>query len=302
MAEQLASFDFHLHSCWSYDATAPVEDYFIMAEKLGVSHIAVTDHHQMDSLPEAVEAAKKHPEINYIPGAELTVHSPKGTFDMVCLGLPLVPTPELQQVFAAYHNWQRQYGDALCALLSCEGYPYCRQERESLLRRYRPPRTIDVQGITHVQNTLQNDYLVNEKKLFADVEAKNNVISNSSLTLPDYPEYDMVIPAVKRAGGLVFIAHPQGYFRKDDLYRMDELREMLDFDGIECAHPSIAQELTPFYRRYCLEHNLLSSAGSDAHSTPECQYQFCPHCRFATHIGEKRYVEEILERISVFRP
>ena len=300
MSDQHASFDFHLHSCWSYDATCPVETYFAQAEKMGLTHIAITEHHQMDSFPEVVEAAKKHPSVSYIPGAELTVHSPKGTFDMVCLGLPAVPTPELQQVFAAYHNWQRNYGDALCALLSVEGYPYTRKEREILLKRYRPQKTIDVQGITHVQNGIQNKYLIEEKKLFPDADTKNNVIWNSNFALPPYPEYDFVLPAVKRAGGLVFIAHPRGYFKINDLTRMDELREMLDFDGIECAHPSVPVELTPFYRQYCKDHGLLSTAGSDTHSSPDCAYQFCKESKFADHIGEKRYVEEILERIPAF--
>lgn len=300
MSEKIASFDFHLHSCWSYDATCPVETYFAQAAKLGVSHIAITEHHQMDSFPEVVAASKKYPMVNYIPGAELTVHSPKGTFDMVCLGLPAVPTPELQQVFAAYHNWQRNYGDALCALLSVEGYPYTRKEREMLLKRYRPQKTIDVQGITHVQNGVQNDYLIKEKKLFADNKAKDDVVWNSSMHMPPYPEYDFVLPAVKRAGGIVFIAHPKGYFREKDLYRMDELREMLQFDGIECAHPSVPEELTPFYRQYCLDHGLLSSGGSDTHSSPECAYHFGTKSVFAHHIGPDRFVEEILERIPAF--
>ena len=115
----------------------------------------------MDAFPEVVEAAKKYPMVNYIPAAELTVHSPKGSFDMVCLGLPQVPTPELQQVFAAYHNWQRSYGDAYCALLCFEGYYYSRADRKMLLQRYRPQKTIEVQGITHVQNGVQNDFLIN---------------------------------------------------------------------------------------------------------------------------------------------
>ena len=300
MSEKHASFDFHLHTCWSYDATCPVETYFAKAAELGVSHIAITDHHQMDAFPEVVEAAKKYPMVNYIPAAELTVHSPKGSFDMVCLGLPQVPTPELQQVFAAYHNWQRSYGDAYCALLCFEGYYYSRADRKMLLQRYRPQKTIEVQGITHVQNGVQNDFLIKEKKYFADTKAKNEAVWNSDIQLPPYPEYDVVIPAVKRAGGLVFIAHPRGYFNEKDLYRMDELREMLDFDGIECAHTSIPHELTPFYRQYCLDHGLLSSAGSDTHSAPDDAYKFCTNCVFANHIGEKRYVEEILERIPAF--
>ena len=86
----------------------------------------------------------------------------------------------------------------------------------------------------------------------------------------------------------------------NDLARMDELREMLQFDGIECAHPSIPEELTPFYRQYCKDHGLLSSAGSDTHSSPDCAYQFCKESSFAKHIGEKRYLDEILERIPAF--
>ena len=40
-------FDFHLHTQWSYDASAPVEFYFAEAARLGMTHIAITEHHQM---------------------------------------------------------------------------------------------------------------------------------------------------------------------------------------------------------------------------------------------------------------
>ncbi|MBR2374212.1 MAG: PHP domain-containing protein, partial [Lentisphaeria bacterium] len=66
MSEATPMFDFHLHSEWSYDATAPVEYYFSEAAKRGMSHIAITEHHQMDSLPDVLAAAKKYPMVNYI--------------------------------------------------------------------------------------------------------------------------------------------------------------------------------------------------------------------------------------------
>ena len=299
--EKHATFDFHLHSCWSYDATSPVEYYFAQAAEYGVTHIAITEHHQMDSFPEVAAAAAKYPMVNYIPAAELTVHSPEGTFDMVCLGMPKVPTPELQQVFAAYHNWQRACGNAWCDALSAAGFPYSYEERKMLLERYRPAKTIAVQGITHVQNELQLNYIINEKKLLPDVNAVNEVLGKSEVIFPEYPEYDFVLPAVKAAGALVFIAHPHGYFRGRDLRRMDQLKELLGFDGIECAHSSVPLELTGFYREYCLKNGLLSTAGSDTHSPADCQWQFCrPSCVFARHTGETRYAEEILERISAF--
>ena len=292
-------FDFHLHTQWSYDASAPVEFYFAEAARLGMTHIAITEHHQMDSLPEALAAAAKYPQITYVRGAELTVSTPYGSIDMVCLGMPEVPTPELQQVLAAYHNWQREYGDAYCFNMTEAGYPYSREEREMLLRRYRDQKTINVQGITHVQAGLQMDYLIEEKHLFPDREAIRNVKWKDDFLRKPYPAYDFVLPAVKRAGALVFIAHPANrYFLRDDLARMDALREMLQFDGIECAHTSVPEELTPFYREYALKHGLLCSAGSDCHSAPGDKYQFSPGCNIGGHIGEKRWMEEIMERLS----
>ena len=37
-----AQYDLHLHSYWSYDATAEVEDHFKRASELGVRYIAIT--------------------------------------------------------------------------------------------------------------------------------------------------------------------------------------------------------------------------------------------------------------------
>ena len=45
-----AQYDLHLHSYWSYDATAEVENHFKRARELGVRYIAITDHHLMDAL------------------------------------------------------------------------------------------------------------------------------------------------------------------------------------------------------------------------------------------------------------
>jgi predicted metal-dependent phosphoesterase TrpH len=291
-----ASFDFHLHTYWSYDAITPVEMYFRLARERGVKYIAITEHHQMDSFPEVQEVAREYPDISYLPGAELTVHSPLGTFDMVCLGLPPVPEPELQSVFATYHQWQRDCGDAYSDCLTAAGYPYTRAERLALLRRYRPEKTIQVQGATHVQNKVQLDFLLEEKKYFPSRDALIAVLR--SFTFPPYPEYSAVLPAVKRAGGLVFIAHPSNYFERNNVRRMDELREMLQFDGIECAHDMVPPELTVFYREYCLKHKLLSTAGSDCHSFEGAAYRFGGTHEFGRHIGADTWRDAILERIK----
>ena len=83
----MAVFDLHLHTCWSYDGFSRAADYFRFAEQKKVRAIAVTDHHLMDSCGEVLRAAAEYPEVGYILGAELTVHCPLGTFDLVCLNL-----------------------------------------------------------------------------------------------------------------------------------------------------------------------------------------------------------------------
>ena len=102
----MAVFDLHLHTCWSYDGFSRAADYFRFAEQKKVRAIAVTDHHLMDSCGEVLRAAAEYPEVGYILGAELTVHCPLGTFDLVCLNLPAIPDPGMAAVFERYRQWQ----------------------------------------------------------------------------------------------------------------------------------------------------------------------------------------------------
>lgn len=292
----IAPCDLHLHTHWSYDATAPVEYYFSRAAELGLTHIAITEHHHMDSIGEVVETAKNYPMVNYFPAAELTVYCELGTFDIVCLGLPVTPTPELQQVFDIYHQWQRDYGDALSAGFTGAGYPYSREERQMLLQQYRPEKAIALQGITHVQYVRQGEYLIS-KGFFRDLD--EYYASMKKMDLPHYPDADIVIPAVHRAGGVAIIAHPINYFERDNRKRMDALRERLNLDGIECAHPEVPPELTQLYRNYCRKHKMLSSAGSDRHTIPVDIDPKHPG-QVGSHIGEPEWLTEILERVTAF--
>ncbi len=293
-----AEFDFHLHTLWSYDAVAPVEEYFRLARERNIKTIAITDHHIFDAWQDVKAAGEKYPDIAYIAGAELTVRTPYGSMDMVCLNMPEKPEGDLAKVLEMYHTWQREYGAAVSRYLTTNGCPFTDKDRYELLARYRDLRCMALQGTTHVQNHLLWDYLCSEKKYFADKDVYRNFIGQ--YPLPPYPDYSIVIPAVKAAGALVFIAHPTRYFRRNDLNRMDALREILQLDGIECAHNSVPDELTPFYREYCLKHKLLSTAGSDCHSLEGQTYRFCPEHEIGVHNGITVWRDEIAERVKVY--
>ena len=286
----MATYDLHLHTEWSYDATAHVEDYFRIAQKKGTRALAITDHHLMDGYGDVLAAAAKYPEVGYLSGGELTVHCDLGAFDLVCLNLPRRPTPELNELWNIYHEWQRAYGRALSENFCALGFSLDDEARMKLLQSYRPQKAIDVQGNTHVQYAALLHYCI-DHGFCKDAEGYRALRSRFT-DMPHYPEYDVVIPKVKAAGGVVILAHPVGYFLTDDRKRMDYLRELFSLDGIECAHEAVPAELVKLYRRYCEEYGLLSSGGSDLHTPDED--------KFALHLGEDRWLDEILERVKIY--
>jgi len=70
MTRPTARYDLHLHTRWSYDATAEPRRYFEAARRRGVRCIAVADHHVLDSRGEVDAIAADFPDVRAIPAAE----------------------------------------------------------------------------------------------------------------------------------------------------------------------------------------------------------------------------------------
>ena len=292
-----ASYDLHIHTQWSYDAFTTLQEVFSLGRQHNIKALAITDHHLMDAYSEIDSVADRFQDVGYFAGAELTVHSPLGSFDMVCLGLPVIPDQGIRNVLAMYRQWQQDYGAALSENLCRLGYPFDNAARLSLLKSYRPEKAIAKQGITHVK------FEILFQKIF-DMGAEDDgngipEVFRHFQNMPDYPEYDKVIPAIKAAGAVVLIAHPYEYFNHLEPKRMDEMREMLDFDGIECAHPSIPPETSKILREYCIKKKLLSSGGSDMHQAAPVRTN-TRITEFARHCGEELWLDELLERCPLY--
>jgi len=296
-ADARARYDLHLHTCWSYDATAGVEELFDAAVQAGVRCIAVTDHHVVDGLGEARAAAAAHPDVVYVPGAELTVTASIGAVDMVCLGFSEAAIAALAPVWQAYHEWQREYGTATTAGMRALGFDYTDAQREELLASYRPARTIAVQGATHVSNKHQRAWFIERGFINSDEEyGPVLAAAGQEVARPPYPSAEFALPAVTAHGALVVIAHPTGYFQRDNAERMDLLREELLLDGIECAHGGVPPELTPVYRAYCERHGLLSTGGSDLHWSGSAREGI------GRHLGPDKWWDEIAARLPAGVP
>lgn len=288
-----ASYDLHLHTYWSYDATAHVENYLKRALELNVCCMAITEHHVLDSRDYIFDAAREYPDVRVIPSAELTVNTSIGPVDLLCYGFPRERPKALLKLLDLYHEWQRDFGVATSRGMRALGYDYSDQHRLELLTSYRPAHAIKLQGTTHVKNAIQRRYFV-ERGFIASEEEYSPLVQRAREEghAPTYPEVSVVVPIVHQAGARVAIAHPYGYFNGDDHKRMDTLRAECALDGIECAHRSVPPEFTPRYREYCLEHGLFSVAGSDCHADANIQEEF------AGHGGPDEWLPEFLSRLD----
>ena len=288
-----ATYDLHLHTYWSYDASAQVETHFNRARELGMRCLAITEHHVLDSQEEVMKVAEGYPDIHVIPAAELTVNTSIGGVDLLCYGFPGELPPAMMEVLDDYHEWQREFGAVFCRGLQKLGHDFTDEHRLEVLQSYRPALAIDRQGATHIKNQVQRDYFI-ERGFIQNADEYRELQRrvHGAVSLPRYPPVDKVTAATKEAGALIAIAHPYGYFKHDDRARMDSLREECRLDGVECAHRSVPLEFTSIYREYCEEHGLFSTGGSDCHSDADVQ----EHLSF--HGGEEKWLDEMLERLD----
>lgn len=79
-----------------------------------------------------------------------------------------------------------------------------------------------------------------------------------------YPSIPEVIDLIHQAEGVAILAHPYEY-EIDDLKSLFEYLMDLNIDGIECFHPSASMVNSVKLVKFCSEHNLLGSGGSDFH-------------------------------------
>jgi len=300
-----AAYDLHLHTHWSFDATLEPGAHFRRATELGLRCIAITEHHHLDSAPEVARLAALYPQLRVLHAAEFSVTTSLGGIDLLCYGLPPGPGGPLAGVVERYRRWQREIGEAMSRGMQSYGFAYDEAGRLDVLRSYRAREVLKHQGLgSQILRKREVDHFVACGWFSTPEEASELQLRIlKEFPRPPFPAVEEVVPAVKAAGGLVVIAHPARYFQGDNLRRMETLREECALDGLECAHHAVHPELTRFYRNYCRRHGLLSTAGSDSHhaehlAPPTGPWHEVPERKFACHLGEEAWLDELLERLS----
>ena len=107
---------------------------------------------------------------------------------------------------------------------------------------------------------------------------------------PVFKDPETIINIVKKAQGLVFLAHPNAYFHGPSV-PTEQLKKWIDFgiSGIECysSYPGLVK--AEDYVSFCKKNNLLISGGSDCHGS-----------FLSTKLGNPRITSDMLNLGSLF--
>ena len=244
----------HLHSTYSDAGFTPTQLVYI-GKSLGYKALALTDHETDGGCTEFLRVAKRE-GIEAITGAEfyaklgdVKMHLTALDFDRDC--------PQLRALIAqrcdAYAQWTRE-----CVELGLErgfiqgitwedvldvaedGAWIC---VDTLFETLRRKKAIPEQGLGYVRTNVIKAPEMLERK-------------------PRHPQADVVIGAVRAAGGVIALAHPE----ECQMEILDKLVAM-GLNGIETCHPGIVPEVVPMAMAAAETYNLYHCGGTD-HTGP----------------------------------
>lgn len=256
----MLNVDLHCHSNVSDGALTPAA-LAARAKEGGVDVWALTDHDEIDGIPEAREAAHSL-GLHYVTGVEVSVTWAARTIHIV--GLRFDETnPDLVRGLAKTRSGREQRAREMAAQLAAVGIPNAFEGalkyvgNPDLISRTHFARYLIELGICSDVSEVFSKYLI---------EGKPGYIPHRWATLKD------AVGWIRDAGGIAIVAHPGRYDLSDmelGLF-LDEFKK-LGGVGMEVVTGSHTAEE---YGRFALltkKYGFLASRGSDFHAPGESQ-------------------------------
>jgi predicted metal-dependent phosphoesterase TrpH len=268
----LGKADLHLHTNAS-DGDCTPEEILEKAIEKGLKTISITDHDTIKGYNEARKSELSN-KIELLPGVEMSVRW--GEKEVHLLSYCFDPDDE----------------DVNLLLLQQSG---ARRRRMARIVEHLQKQGIDIDmdevraeagfsniGRPHAASVLMSKGVVstfNEAFIRYLSSEKLDNISAEYCTLTD------ALDVMKKAGGVLSIAHPGPIYSADEVDQMIEL----GVDGVECIHPSHPYPVQKNYTKIAKQRNLIVTGGSDFHRPSKSGYE--PYFGIVT-LGEQ-YVEAI---------
>jgi predicted metal-dependent phosphoesterase TrpH len=243
--------DLHTHTTASDGTYAPAE-LVREAVRRGVRVLAVTDHDSVEAVVPAIEAARRHPPLEIVPGIEINTDEPGG--EVHVLGYFLDHGAAwLRALLREFREERAGRVHRIAERLAALGCPIDAAEVLALVQE-------GSAGRPHVaQVMVQRGYVGTVREAFDRFLAAGK---------PAYVPHRKVTPReaceiIRRASGLAVVAHPG--FHQDPEAMIRGLAGAGLLDGVECYYAEHSPEQTAQFLGLCRELGLVPTGGSDFH-------------------------------------
>ena len=286
------NFDLHLHSWYSYDAHLAPEEILSAAQEKGVETICVCNHHNMDGFAAMDAVSRRFPDVRWVPGMEVSVSTRLGNFDFVAAGLPLDAPERLRDIVDRYRAWMREFNRVLLEGFRLLDISFGEEEKEEMLRSWRPGPARDVQGEVRLPNNGVKPWLL-EHGVIGDAGEFAPLVQRALKEAggePPYPAASEVLPRFRELGAVIIVAHPRYTLEREGADAFDSLVEETGLAGIEAGHTSHSPEQFARYVEFARERDLYISGGTDIHFPRDLD-------TMGRHLCPESLAEPLLERL-----
>lgn len=281
--------DLHIHTT-SSDGSDEPEEILIKAQQMGLKYISITDH---DSIG-AYEKLKKVKISDYfkgriIPGCEFSVAHNGKPIEVLGYGINLDIIKKMGIVSdEKFLDRENEYLNKLKEVcrnlnikyssdLSVKSKYFATQLMHNDLRKYPENEKHFTKEVWESLNAFYRTCVNNEESPFFLNQMKY------------YPTVKEAADIIKKAGGKAFLAHLYVYFADSYDEFLSSIISLNVLDGLECYHSLHSIDKTEYLLKFCREHNLYASGGSDYHG------KLKPNVKLGETIDGIKIPYEILE-------
>jgi predicted metal-dependent phosphoesterase TrpH len=243
----------HTHSAASDGSLRPAE-LVRLADQVGLTALALTDHDTVDGIPEAMAEADGA-RARFVPGVELSARLEGGTLHLVGLFIDH-EHPGLREGLDRVRAMRRERNPRIAEALERIGLPVSLDEAAEVAGG-------DIVSRVHFAQVMtRKGYVRDTDEAFARFLAKGGPADIPKRRL----EPGECIRLIRAAGGVAVLAHPNQTRRQGA-----ELRRLVDdlagagLSGMEVRCSGLPPSTAAWLSRLAAELGLLPSGGSDFH-------------------------------------
>ena len=247
--------DLHSHSNFS-DGTLTPTELVRLAEKQGLSALALTDHNSSRGLKEFMEAGRNS-EVITVPGCEFTTEWKEKEVHIVGLFFAEKDWQEIEDFMEMAVIAKRNSNYKLIENLQKAGYEITYEEAAALTDAEEFNRT-------HVARVLlEKGYLKSVAEGFDTILKKGNGFYEPAKRISSVA----AINFIKICGAVAILAHPLLNLTEGELLEFLPQAKEAGLDAIETRYTEFTRDMTETVKMLADRFDLKESGGSDFHGT-----------------------------------